>query len=381
MYFRSIKYIFILISSIFFALYGFNYLMPILAPQKIDGLLKCNFPWEIKGQENNVDYWLIDGGWRNEKYVRNTTNFKVILEDTLCLNSSLYNRNGVIKIKPFPNSTYDFNSLGYRGGEWIENSGKKKLFIVGASTAFSYLNSEKNMIDNFLKVKFVEDGIKFDVFNAAIPGINPINEYLIVKEIVGLRPDYIVIINGFNSGSGGLGEYTSLDNSEHLMSNTLAILRDFASYIQLNNISALLNQILEKKPTEKLTSVEAFELGVKSIQEECVSRSINCIFVLQPNITVTRKFLTKSEKQIKRLWTFNDEVTFSLNHQKSYKLFRSILEKPNYSFLDASNLAEDIEYADQEIFLDAAHLTPVGNQLLADRIYNYIAKDVSGSQN
>jgi len=95
--------------------------------------------------------------------------------------------------------------------------------------------------------------------------------------------------------------------------------------------------------------------------------------VLQPTVLTSNKALTESEKKIKWLWFYNQKLTFADKFEESYVIFKDHLSTFDPYFIDASNLAESNNYSSQEIFLDAAHLTPLGNKLLAEKIAKYMA--------
>jgi hypothetical protein len=379
---RYLKVSVIVLASTLVAIYLFDLLLATSFSREKSSaakhVSKCEWPWPDKSGVE-LDTLLIDRGWRNANYVRKNENFKEILEDTLCLNNNMYQKNGEKFFKGrLRTETYVYNKQGYRGLDWDLAVGeKKKLFIIGASTAFSFLNDEKNTIDAYLNSEFKKLNIDIKIFNAAVPGIAPLQEYLILKDVMNnYRPDYILIINGFNSGNGvtsGYDQRKVLGTVNSFSSLLIKITKFLDKHSIFLNISSMLVDASEKLLIRDISSVEAFKLGTNLMRENCSDNAKKCFFVLQPTVLTTNKALTESEKKIKWLWFYNKKLTFADRFDGSYAIFKDHLSTFDPYFIDASNLAESSNYSSQEVFLDAAHLTPLGNKLLAEQVAKYMA--------
>jgi hypothetical protein len=252
------------------------------------------------------------------------------------------------------------------------------------------------------------------VINAAVKGYFLNQDLaLYLSAIQRYHPDYLVLLDGVNDLFGllrspdtydgynqaGLGdEFDGLTNpasmSLRLMSSTWLL--DHSSLYRLiresvsrrKQISARKHRVSEEESHSRTGVVvmnkdeqyryqsAASKLGgymrpVHQIHSLAAMEGTKTLFLLQPQIAVTRKPLTSVESRVLEYWSKIDGPFFVYGFQTLYPRLSKELsdgaQTEGYQFLDLTSVFDRVS---DQTFTDYCHLTPVGNQAVADAIFN-----------
>ena len=340
-------------------------------------LVRCKSPEEwlkIKGMTK----FLSDGGFRNKSYGIKYPDFVEVISDTRCLKSYSDSKK-MRRAIPFLNNTYEINSFGYRGREWekIKKEGKNHLFLVGGSTAFSLFANEKNSIhkklENYLNINANESN-NYKVFSAAATGIGAEREYrLLSREIIKYSPNIIVFLTGWNNASDKKAGDYYIENDNKIKQSIVKILKRLRDETYFTHTSSIILEVVDRPAHVKgLFRENVFIPNTKKSMEFCEKESLRCIFALQPTLILQNKNLSEAEKKIKTKLFHIDNKSRASTFASSYEKFKKFFLKSNFEFLDLTNL--DSNNALEEIFVDAVHLTHIGNELIANELGKIILK-------
>ena len=113
---------------------------------------------------------------------------------------------------------------------------------------------------------------------------------------------------------------------------------------------------------------------VQQIHELAKLDGTQVVFVLQPQIALTRKRLTGIEARLFEYWSKMDGPLEVYGFQTLYPLLSSRLTNDaatkEYHFLDLSNV---FDQTNVQVFTDYCHLTSAGNQMVANAIFDSFA--------
>jgi hypothetical protein len=105
---------------------------------------------------------------------------------------------------------------------------------------------------------------------------------------------------------------------------------------------------------------------------------VRVIFLLQPEVFLTHKQLTDSER-----WMLDDELTMAGRTYCFQRLFpqiaasmTTVARQEGFVFL---NLIDAFDQASEQTFSDDAHLTPEGNRIVAEQLF-WLLKDMFADQ-
>jgi hypothetical protein len=118
-----------------------------------------------------------------------------------------------------------------------------------------------------------------------------------------------------------------------------------------------------------------FSRPVRQVQHLAAMEGTKTLFVLQPQIAVTRKPLTSVESRLLEYWSKIDGPLYVYGFQTLYpQLARELsdaAQAEGYRFLDATGVFDRMT---AQTFTDYCHLTPAGNQAVADAIFDSLAE-------
>ena len=130
---------------------------------------------------------------------------------------------------------------------------------------------------------------------------------------------------------------------------------------------------------QKQYRLAAAELGeymrpVRQIHRLAAMDGTRTLFALQPHIAVTRKAFTSSESKVLEYWTKLDGPLYVYGFQNLYPRLSSELadgaQIDGYQFVD---LTGAFDHVSAQAFTDYCHLTPAGNQALANALFASLA--------
>jgi lysophospholipase L1-like esterase len=254
----------------------------------------------------------------------------------------------------------------------------------------------------------------WEVINAAVKGYF-LNQDLaiLLSTLQRYRPDYLILLDGVNdifamlrvpenqdsySAAGLSEEFDGLTKpgslSLRLMTSTW-LFNNSALYRSIRETTGQRNRIRARRERaretaahlhpdfDSLTSSEQHQYRaaanrlssyirtVRQIHRVAELEKTQAVFVLQPQIAVTRKPLTNTETQLLDYWSRLDGPLFVYGFQTLYPQLSSLLsagaETDGYRFLNATNAFDGTSV---QAFTDYCHLTPAGNQAMAEVIFN-----------
>ncbi len=331
---------------------------------------------------------------------------------------------------PTPNYTdvrgIRHNAAGFRRSSEVDRvkpAGTFRIFLMGASTAYGtgglwpHLQRDYEVLDNtetidayleaYLSKSF--PGQRFEVINAGIPSTWTHHDLIYLNQTV-LRydPDMVLFLDGFNDfyffdpGHDQFLDYSYTDHSYVIMgpptvrslfsANAYWIFRKSALFHALSRSARNLKRILSRPSERPAIDVD---VAVRQVEEvfrrnalKMMERSaliarhedVVPVFLLQPLLILERDRpgLTPIEKQ---LHAFNVE-SYLPNYEEFMRravprlaeVQDSALAAVGGEFLDLTGI---YKHAQTQIFTDYAHLTPEGNQILADVVGGFIRPMVS----
>ena len=308
-----------------------------------------------------------------------------------------------------------------------------RIFLVGGSTAYGYTTNMPEYTNNRWRLLYNNQTIDYyleqklnqafpskhwEVINAAAPNFQ-MNQELAEIESVLLRykPDCIILMDGHNDLQAlwmhatknynpyayveGSEEFDLLANpgsfrsllfflSEWLRANSVVfrLMKDHLRSIEKperstqRNIRQVSNPVsfadLTPQEQTRFTTVQS-QLGFYTHTVQQINRilkidGVKPIFLLQPEIFLTHKQLTDSERLM-----LQDELTMPGRTFCFQRLFPEMTAKmttaarqEGFPFL---SLTDAFDGATEQTFSDDAHLTPEGNSIVSERIFG-ILKEV-----
>jgi len=217
-------------------------------------------------------------------------------------------------------STFYINSHGFRGPEITLDKPENtfRIFVVGGSTTFATGVSNNESPPAYLQEKFDVTDLSFnvEVINAGVPGAWSKVESKFVKErLLEFRPDLLIIYDGYN---------------------------DVAEHSENNSSSSMWAE----------RWIEICDLGKKY--------SFETIVTLQPFLGTGKKILSESESKIPQ------KPSLFMKYESYIKQ----LGKLDRHCTTTADLREIFDSLTESIFWDKAHVTPFGNQMVAENFYS-----------
>jgi lysophospholipase L1-like esterase len=299
-----------------------------------------------------------------------------------------------------------------------------RIFLLGGSVAYGgetlfpeiddhWRISNQQTIDYYLEQRLNStfSGKHWEVINAAVKGTF-LNQDLAIflSEVQRFKPDYLVLLDGVNDvfimirsagrydgyrDAGFNQEFKELTDPSSLslrmisstwLANNSALYRFIRDRLKRRNqIRGRREQALEvesRPESPRPTSVELnqyqaaaaqfpnYAHTVRQIHRVADLDGVQVTFVLQPELAVTRKQLTSVEQQLLDYWRKTDG-TFAYGFEALYpglaKNLATDAQAEGYRFLDLTGVFDGMT---AQAFTDYCHLTPAGNQAIADAIFN-----------
>jgi len=331
----------------------------------------------------------------------------------------------------------EMNEAGFRRDHNVSPEkppGTVRIFLLGGSVAYGgetlypeidgrwTLNNHQTIdhdLEQRLNAAFPAN--HWEVINAAVKGYFLNQDLaLYLSAVQRYHPDYLVLLDGVNDvfatlrspdtfdgySQAGLGdEFDGLTSpasmSLQLMSSTWLL--DHSSLYRLirermkrrNQLRARKERIRQAnaQPQSGLAGMTqdeqhryqsaAGKIGeymrpVRQIHRLAAIEGTKTLFVLQPQIAVTQKPLTSIESRLLEYWSKIDGPLYVYGFQTLYpRLSKELsdgVETEGYRFLDLTGVFDRMS---AQTFTDYCHLTPAGNQAVADAIFDFLAASMS----
>ncbi len=340
-------------------------------------------------------------------------------------NNPTYNRNKV-----------QLNNAGFRRDRDVSPEkppGSIRIFLLGGSVAYGGETlypeiDDRWRLDNHQTIDYdLEERLNsafpanhWEVINAAVKGYLLNQDLaLYLSALQRYHPDYLVLLDGVNDlfatlrspdaydsySQAGLGdEFAGLTSpasmSLRLMSSTWLL--DRSSLYRLvgervrrrNQLRARQARIREAAahpragwagmtPDEQSQyqsaagKIGGYLLTVRQIHRIAAIEGTKTLFVLQPQLAVTRKPLTSIESRLLDYWSKIDGPLYVYGFQSLYPRLSSQLadgaQTEGYRFLDLTGVFDRMS---AQAFTDYCHLTPAGGQAVADAIFDSLAPSI-----
>jgi lysophospholipase L1-like esterase len=325
------------------------------------------------------------------------------------------------------------NGVGFRRDRNVsleKAPGTVRIFLLGASVAYGGETlypeiDDRWRIDNYQTIDYdLEQRLnaafptsRWEVINGAVKGYLLSQDLALYLSLVQrYHPDWLVLLDGVNDlfamlrtpdtfdgySQAGLGdEFDGLTSpasiSFRLMSSTwllhhsslYGLIRE--NVVRRNRLRARKERIGEAEahlgggligmtPDEQRRyQAAADKIGdymrpVRQIHRLAAIDGTRTLFVLQPQIAVTRKPLTSIESRLLEYWSKIDGPLYIQGFRQLYPYLSRELsdgaQTEGYRFLDLKGVFDRIN---AQTFTDYCHLTPVGNQVVANEIFNSLA--------
>ena len=306
------------------------------------------------------------------------------------LNSIQYQVDGVLKFIPNQHMTnININSHGLRGPDFSEKKelGVYRVFLVGGSTAFGSVSSDDATISSFLqkKINNFDNGLKIEILNAGINSTYSYSsKYIIENTLPKFQPDLVIIYSGGNDAHNKFGaEYNVPAVSPGLAKvspSFFEIIKKITYDINYRTPFVLMNIIAQHQnyyPMHESSKNQVQELWTTRMAETCKTNNdigVKTMVFVQP-------MLGSGNKQISTA-NLSTEILISSGYtdvQMHDTL--DILNKLSGSLNELEDVCDEtgdlrmiFDNVDQPIFFDHIHTNDLGNEIIAEEIYEILIK-------
>jgi len=265
------------------------------------------------------------------------------------------------------------NSMQFRADKEVEipkPPSTYRIFITGGSTAYgSGAPSDDRTIAGYLE-KILSDrlspvtNLNYEVFTAANPGWASTQERIIIENVLSeLEPDMIISFSGINDVHwGNLGRNVLWFRS-YPDEFFLRLIRSVYKYTNQPDIPEITH--IDKSPVPPPIVAKRLLKNVTLSSFVLSESNIDYVFVLQPELAVINKPLTKHEPG-------------SDYFRQCYALFDTMLKTIHSKHFQYVNLSGVFSsFSGQTIFLDSYHFGDKGNQIVAENMYLQIKERIT----
>jgi len=305
-----------------------------------------------------------------------------------------------------------------------------RIFFLGGSVAYGgetlypeiddrWRIDNQQTIDYYLQTRLNSTfpSKRWEVINASVKGYFLNQDLaLFLSTVQRYKPDYLILLDGVNDmfamlrtpenedaySAAGLGEeFSTLTRPDALslrMMTTTWLADNSALYRSIRESMAQRNRIRARRALAgrseahlhpdfaSLTVDDQRHVGaairrlgnythtVRQIHRLAALDGTETLIVLQPDIAVTRKPMTGVETRLFDYWSKLDGPLYVYGFQTLYPQLSAQLtstaQTEGYRFLDLTNVFDGTGV---QTFTDYCHLTPAGNQMVGDAIFDSLA--------
>ncbi len=323
------------------------------------------------------------------------------------------------------------NAAGFRRDEETamdKPSGTVRIFLLGGSTAygseglFRDLDPDWQRLDNrdlvdanlerLLRKNHPER--HWEVINAATNEFRMHQHFsLIPAKLLAYKPDFMIFLDGHNDLSGLMdapaGDYNPYDQTPHEdLFRAMVYPKTFASWLVVNSTWLRNNSVAwtflqdrftpsgfkvasDTHGTEaipvpvKLTDLDPaqqqqardrmqravyYPTMAKRLQNELRFEGIPALFSMQPELILSVKPFSAAEKKfadyMRKISGRRNVYLYENLRPEISRLMAQTAQEQGFVFVDLQNAYDDTS---EKTFTDYCHLTPKGNQLVAQRLY------------
>ncbi|WP_268544146.1 SGNH/GDSL hydrolase family protein [Candidatus Nitrosotenuis cloacae] len=270
--------------------------------------------------------------------------------------------------------TLSINSLGFRGPEMQFNKepDEYRIVLVGGSTTFgmgapSDSSTIPAYLEDMLQDKF---GTKIKVINAGVIAAGSVEEaYYIKKELIQLRPDLIIVFDGYNDAFNiKLSEINENVEYEKLEKRTFIerIGKKYFSELAFPNVIyqsihddmqiRYLTEDVKKENTKKWINRwnEICHLGKET--------GFELLVTVQPMVGTSDRKLTPIE----------EEIHSKAKTQKIIEFLNALGESVDEIDCASADLRHTFDGVNEQVFFSAVHTGSFGNKIIAEKMYEKV---------
>ena len=260
--------------------------------------------------------------------------------------------------------------LGYSRMDDIEgykilNPGKrKKILILGGSTT-DWSVSHINAWPVYLNHCLMREGYEYSVYNGAVVGYYSSQELLkCIRDILSIRPDMVLSYSGVNDADWGKTDKSRPYICSYLYDNCEKIIKkDAIARAGINKVETIgYGQEWKGSDTDLWIS------NMRMLHAICEEFGIKFFSFLQPTEFYGDYMLSEIEKIILHEQYGEEQI---IRIKDFFK--RLSQETDKYSYLyDFTRIFD----GEEGIFYDAMHTDERGNQMIADKVYETIKREL-----
>ena len=317
-------------------------------------------------------------------------------------------KNGFVRMK--------FNMNGFRRDQDVSKTkpdNTYRAFLLGGSAAHGYSRQKMNgypirhiyqneTIDAFLekklKIQFPHHNV--EIINAAVAGYHVFQHtQYILSELIDYKPDLIIFFDGINDHFINNPNYNSYLNYKYqfwksrlqdpsllglfdyfifYMANYSALFRSYHSFKLQKDVIKFIdesasfisdnNELNNHNIASKRQLLRNIDLNYYILKME----GIDIISCLQPMLKLRNdEMLTQEELDLK----FGPPENIELYPIIADEL-DSLASKYTIDFIDFNPIFNDQQYKENQLFLDYCHLTPIGGEVVADKLFPLVEKKI-----
>lgn len=292
--------------------------------------------------------------------------------------------NGYSKFNPdYPHKEYKINSLGFRGQDFkvSKPGGLYRIAIIGDSTVFGLENTDENTFPIVLNslLNQTGQGRHVEVINCGIPSFKTENmKNMFMAEIINYSPDMVIIYGFFNDiyyskATLGRGRYLLAIINGFLLDHSVFYLslREKMSVSMKKDAGMLYRGSLEAQVQqlgEDDSIVDGLALNLTEMIKTANARNISIIIVKQAINLFDTSDARKGALLDKKLKPFYNRI---------YSEIDKVGDENGAKVIPANEMFDKIPEKDRsDFYVDNLHLTPKGNRLLANIVFEGIKEEI-----
>jgi len=328
----------------------------------------------------------------------NEVDFDIQLKDELCRDRNTLRVDPVtLDITPNQDSeTIHINNHGFRGDDIsiAKTQGQYRIFMLGGSTMQGDLVADYQTIPYYLQQLFNQRNpeLNIQVINAGCSSCHSFHETNKIKEkIINFDPDLIFVYDGWNDAVREVPNKLKgkISNAQiHVQEEQMSVIIEVSEFLRNFEIFPTINRIINYGGDSYLslnrTIVEYDGRYTDEKIPEWVDRwnntcnylethGINSVISVQPLLGSSNRELTKEEK----LWYTRYDNEHLLRDLEKYASHLSKLQDCTLTL----DLRDGFDYVNKPLFFDNGHVGPLGNKIMAERIYMEILPIIEESKN
>ncbi len=284
----------------------------------------------------------------------------------------------------FHSKTINVNSMGFRGRE-IEKEKREGLFriiVVGGSAAMGYGSTSDETAFPYVLERLLNaesKGARFEVINAGLAAAISRQELIVIAaELLDLRPDMIILFDGFNDIVGSVindrrpnypWRFETLEKAISASPTKLFINKRLRNFRPTRKILDLIEEKRKREAWRQYRpndpAVEAYLENVRKMCALIKASSAEPVVVLQPALYF-KKDISRDERSILDSQPQGLRSIVEPMFEKGRIGLGKAAKEEGVLFLD---LSHGFDAHPETIFFDAVHFGDKGQEIIAEKIF------------